>query len=113
MDTLYIPVGPDERSLRLLEIDQMAFIYNEAKTSLVLDAELMATVPDTKLPSTEACENDARTRLNSPRKLSLEARAHIVCSVWMCRSWTLQEGGLPATFAVQFMDNAVVLGRRS
>lgn len=80
MDTLCILVGPDERSLRRIQIVKMVSIYQGAMTSLVLDAELMATVPDIKLPSTEDRE---------PRRLSLEARARIACGVWMRRSWTL------------------------
>jgi len=31
----------------------------------------------------------------------------------MCRSWTLQEGELPGTITVQFLDRAVVFGRAS
>lgn len=89
----------------------MASIYKYALTSLVLDAELMATIPYAEIPSTETWENDANTSSNPPKRLSLEARARIACSVWMCRSWTLQEGELPATIAVQFVDSAVVLGK--
>ncbi|KAF2011119.1 hypothetical protein BU24DRAFT_472277 [Aaosphaeria arxii CBS 175.79] len=113
MDTLCIPVGPDEYSLRLVQIDKMASIYKRAMTSLVLDAELMATVSDDNFPSAEPHDVDTRMCRNISRELSLEARARLTCSVWMCRSWTLQEGELPATIAVQFLDNSVVLGRTS
>ena len=35
--------------------------------------------------------------------------AHIVASVWMCRSWTLQEGVLSPECAIQFQDKTVIL----
>ena len=97
MDTLCIPVGLEKQSLRLIQINNMASIYKGAISSLVLDAELMATKIDA---------------VESPW-LSTELRARIACSTWMCRSWTLQEGQLPPTITIQFLDNAIVLGRSS
>lgn len=75
----------------------MASIYKGAISSLVLDAELMATKID----------------VVEPPWLNVEIRARIACSIWMCRSWTLQEGQLPPTITIQFLDNAIVLGRSS
>ena len=97
MDTLCIPVGPEEQSLKLLQINKMASIYKGAISSLVLDAELMAT----------------RIDVVEPSWLSVELRARIACSTWMCRSWTLQEGQLPPTITIQLLDDAIVLGRSS
>lgn len=101
MDTLCIPLGQDERALRLTQIDKMASIYKGAISSLVLDAELMAT---------ELKTIKERNMVTTDRRLSIESRARIACSVWMSRCWTLQEGQLPRTIAVQFLDNAIVLG---
>ena len=70
MDTLCIPVGREEQSLGLVQIDKMASIYVGARSSLVLDAELMATKINVD---------------NSPR-LSVDLRARIACSSWMGRS---------------------------
>lgn len=44
MDTLCIPVGEGISSLELKQIDKMTSIYKGAICSLVLDAELSATV---------------------------------------------------------------------
>ncbi|KAH7078404.1 hypothetical protein FB567DRAFT_533844 [Paraphoma chrysanthemicola] len=100
MDTLCIPVGREEMLLRLIQVDKMASIYKGAVTSLVLDAELMATVAGT--------DTDP-----SSRRLSVETRARLSCSVWMSRCWTLQEGELPPTITVQYLNTAVIMGRRS
>lgn len=113
MDTLCIPVRPDERSLRLVQIDKMASIYRFATSSLVLDAELMGTALDCQPLPMDGHGPDDDTSSSSNRRLSLESRARIACSVWMSRSWTLQEGELPLNIAIQFLDRAVVLGRTS
>lgn len=54
MDTLYIPVGKGEWSLKLAQIDKMTSIYKGAISSLVLDAELMATRLEAEPVSLEA-----------------------------------------------------------
>ena len=112
MDTLCIPTGRDEWSLRLAQIDKMASIYKGAVSSLVLDAELMSTTLYCELESSHD-HNDRGTIVDEPWRLGLEARACIACSAWMSRSWTLQEGQLPRTIAIQFLDDIVVFGRRS
>ncbi|KAH7112955.1 hypothetical protein B0J11DRAFT_542350 [Dendryphion nanum] len=79
-DTLCIPVKKEHEKLRDLSIDNMASIYAGANAVLVLDRELMNTKP-----------------------VSLqECLARITCSVWMCRSWTLQEGILAHRCLFQF-----------
>ena len=71
MDTLCIPVGPNETSLRLTQIDKMASIYKGALCSLVLDAELMATVLRTERMSIKERDGD-RTIVRESPILSLE-----------------------------------------
>lgn len=74
MDSLCIPVGPGEWILGLTQIDKMASIYEGAISSLVLDAEPMATVPYFKYRSIEVPEETESLRL------SIETRARVVCS---------------------------------
>jgi len=69
-DTLCIPVQPEHSDLRDRCIDSMASIYAGSDRVFVLDKELMS------IPS---------------NKDSAETLYRIACSVWMCRSWTLQE----------------------
>ncbi|KAJ4366755.1 hypothetical protein N0V95_000084 [Ascochyta clinopodiicola] len=87
MDTLCIPVGEEHKNLRKTAINQMASIYAAAVQELVLDAELMQ------------CEADAGA--------ALEMLARVVCSAWMTRSWTLQEGVLARECVFQFKDRAI------
>ena len=124
MDTLCIPINP--LSLKLAQIDKMASIYKGAISSLVLDAELMAMALDAGLVSLCAHDNHEHAEgergveelgseeiaVKAPR-LNAGSRARLACSVWMSRSWCLQEGELPLSIAVQFLDGAMLLGRRS
>ncbi|KAF2621805.1 hypothetical protein BU25DRAFT_415814 [Macroventuria anomochaeta] len=84
MDTLCIPVHPEHEPLRKKAINQMASIYAAAVQELVLDAELMQ------------CEAGTGA--------ALETLARVVCSAWMTRSWTLQEGVLARECVFQFKD---------
>lgn len=68
----------------------MASIYAEARRVLVLDSELTAT----KFTDVESL------------------LAHIVCSVWMCRSWTLQEGLLAKGCTFQLANGLYTLEMR-
>lgn len=77
----------------MTQIDKMASIYKGAISCLVLDAELMAT----------------KLTLLGSRKLAPLSHARIAYSVWMSRSWTIQEGQLPPNIAIQFLDVQVVL----
>jgi hypothetical protein len=92
MDTLCIPVGEREQSYRLAQIDNMSSIYKGATWGLLLDAELMSISYSRSQP---------------------DVHSLLACSIWMTRSWTLQEGKLPSQLAIQFHDCIVVLGRRS
>ena len=89
MDTLCIPVGSEHEHLRKKAIGQMASIYAAAVQELVLDAELMQH---------EAANGAA-----------LETLSRVVCSAWMTRSWTLQEGVLARECVFQFKDCAIDL----
>ena len=84
MDTLLIPVGEANASLRNKAIQSMALVYARAKNVLVLDAELQNI---------------------SLQDIPLEqASAHVLCSSWMTRCWTLQEACLSGNWVVQFKD---------
>lgn len=110
-----------------MQIDKMASIYKGATTSLVLDAELLAATMLTEAISDETphgMHRQSLLRRGAPsgermvsskpqRRLNLESRARLACSVWMSRSWCLQEGELPPTIAVQFKNDAAILGRLS
>ncbi|KAI1771127.1 hypothetical protein F4818DRAFT_445457 [Hypoxylon cercidicola] len=107
MDTLCIPPGakPQHMALRLSQIDKMSSIYKGAALTLVLDHELMQT---------ESYFSSTRSgREGSGISLSAETRARIASSVWMRRSWTLQEGQLPPKVAIKFKNDIVLMGRMS
>ena len=81
-DTLCIPVKEEHVDLKNRSIETMNSIYAGAKRVLVLDAELMAT-----------------DSINTEQSL-----ARVICSLWMCRSWTLQEGILANKCVFQFAN---------
>ncbi|KAH7345822.1 hypothetical protein BKA66DRAFT_554927 [Pyrenochaeta sp. MPI-SDFR-AT-0127] len=86
MDTLCIPVKPEDAQLRRISINTMASIYAGAHTTLVLDSELLKTPSDTP-----------------------DCLARIICSVWMRRSWTLQEALLSPQCKIQFKGNRAII----
>ena len=88
-DTLCIPVKEEHADLKNRSIDTMNSIYAGAKRVLILDAELMAT-----------------ESINTEQSL-----ARVICSIWMCRSWTLQEGILANKCVFQFA-NKMHIARR-
>lgn len=75
IDTICIPRGQAAARFRRMALDRMSIPYQLASTVLVLDAELCHT----ELPSTGS-----------------EAIFRLICSNWMRRLWTLQEGILGA-----------------
>jgi hypothetical protein len=76
-----------------MSIDMMASIYAAASSVLVLDSELMS------LEISELSRTDLF--------------AHILSSVWMCRSWTLQEVVLSTECAIQFKDSTFELSEHN
>lgn len=84
MDTLCIPVGDENALLRADAINKMDLIYAGARDVLVLDPELQQ-IPLEGLPQEEIS-------------------AHILCSPWMTRCWTLQEARLSSNWYAQFAD---------
>ncbi|KAL8965156.1 MAG: hypothetical protein Q9183_004000, partial [Haloplaca sp. 2 TL-2023] len=84
MDTLCIPVHPEYKDLRKKAIDNMAVIYAAAERCLVLDPEL---------------QNISMKGLST-----LQVNAHVLCSVWLTRSWTFQEARLSRAWFAQFAD---------
>ncbi|KAI0527724.1 hypothetical protein F5B22DRAFT_582065 [Xylaria bambusicola] len=107
MDTLCIPVRPEDTSLCLTQINNMASIFKGVTSSLVLDAELMTTSINTKPLFPKSTHVTDHGRIS----LSTKVRAQIACSVWMPRCWTFQEGQLPPLLAIAFINSMVVLGR--
>lgn len=84
MDTLCIPVGEANASLRTKSIRMMDLIYAGAESCLVLDPELQ-NIKIKELPEEQ---------LN----------VHVQCSAWMSRCWTLQEARLSREWYAQFAD---------
>ncbi|KAJ1332044.1 hypothetical protein MN608_05510 [Microdochium nivale] len=99
MDTLCIPVAAEALSWKLAQIERMSSIYKGAVSGLVLDAELMAT------PFRSERSGDGSRRA----KVSVEVYARILCSIWMTRSWTYQDGLLPECLAIQFFNTTYML----
>ncbi|KAL9027239.1 MAG: hypothetical protein Q9196_004213, partial [Gyalolechia fulgens] len=84
MDTLCIPVDLEHRDLRLKAIGNMALTYAAAERCLVLDPELQHI---------------------SMKGLELiQLNAHVLCSLWLTRSWTFQEATLSRAWYAQFAD---------
>lgn len=85
LDTLCVPVGKENSSVRKSAIRQMGDIYRQADRVLVLDSFIQ------KLPrETDIIEKYLRLHLSN----------------WHHRLWTLQEGQLGKTLFFQFQDGA-------
>lgn len=87
MDTFCIPVGHQHKDLGKACIDKMGLVYAGAKFVLVLDHEL--------------------ERLKHQDLHPTQIFGHILCSTWMERAWTLNEGCLGRTCLFQFSDGTV------
>lgn len=70
IDTICVPRADEDVKFRHMALAQMAATYKESTVVLVLDAELYHT----------------------SRRTSVEAIIRLLCSSWMRRLWTLQEG---------------------
>jgi hypothetical protein len=88
MDTLCIPVGEQHAVWRARSINNMARIYAQATSMLVLDDSLSRSFP--------ASDNE------------LEVDARILCSPWMSRAWTLQEVALGLNRYVQVSGGRLI-----
>jgi hypothetical protein len=88
MDTLCIPIGSENSAWRSHTINNMAAIYVQAQSMLVLDESLRSNFP---LGEDE-----------------LEQDAQILCSPWMSRAWTLQEAALGLNRYIQAKDNKLI-----
>src|SRR6187551_2408176 len=97
MDTLCIPVGvagdaadvaSDIGHLKQTAIDKMAVTYAGASAVLVLDSELQQRSISADVPD-------------------VEMLSRIVCSTWMWRCWTLQEGAMARSAYIQCSNGAV------
>jgi hypothetical protein len=87
MDTLCVPVKHEDIEIRKKAIDDMASIYAGARIVQVFDSGLMNLF--------------GRSNFVLP----------ITSSVWMCRSWTLQEGILAPKCVFKFADGYVFATR--
>ncbi|KAK5080612.1 hypothetical protein LTR05_008557, partial [Lithohypha guttulata] len=85
LNTLCIP--SQEGLLKTKAIGTMAYVYTKAASVLVVDPEL-AMLESRSLPK----------ELWSPA---------LLCSPWMARSWTLQEGALAVSLTLRFADRVV------
>ncbi|KAG5973860.1 hypothetical protein E4U55_000231 [Claviceps digitariae] len=85
LDTLCCPIEPQAK---LISLARIADVYRKAHHVLVLDTSLTAFKYDASHPA------------------ELLVRA-FVCSPWMRRLWTLQEGALGRALQMQFADRAV------
>lgn len=82
IDTLCVPVRKAHKPFRTQAIRSMDLIYAGAENTLVLDSELQ------------------QISQTSQEQMS----AHVLCSSWMARCWTLQEARLSQRCYVQFAD---------
>ncbi|KAL8906272.1 MAG: hypothetical protein Q9171_006332, partial [Xanthocarpia ochracea] len=84
MDTLCIPVHPEDRPLRIKAINNMNLIYAAAERCLVIDPELQ--------------------QISMKGLSSIQTNAHVLCSTWLTRSWTFQEARLSRAWYARFAD---------
>ena len=84
MDTLCIPVGEENSHLRAKAINSMALVFAGAQDVLVLDPELQ--------------------KIHRAGLTQEQLNTHVLCSPWMSRCWTLQEGRLSMKWYAQFAD---------
>lgn len=91
LDTLCIPSGGGEaaKTAKAIAISRMSLIFSEATAVMILDKEIQKiNIGDTTFPQT---------------------LAHILCSSWMMRCWTLREASMAENAYVQFRDKRMPL----
>ncbi|KAF4625026.1 hypothetical protein G7Y89_g13142 [Cudoniella acicularis] len=89
IDTLCIPVDPEYSHLRTQAINSMAQIYASAGSIIILNHELL--------------------QLRRQEMPALSISAYVICSGWMSRCWTFQEGPLANKWLVLFEDGVVCI----
>lgn len=108
LDTVCVPVQPEDADVRKMAISSMAAIYEDAHSVLVLDEGLMRT----RLRSTEGAVGtgslDTQIRGQPPFRQK-QLVLSLLFSDWWRRLWTLQEGVLPDYLFVAFADFSVFL----
>ncbi|KAE9378363.1 hypothetical protein N431DRAFT_176519 [Stipitochalara longipes BDJ] len=92
IDTLCIPVDPRYKHLRIQAINSMAQIYASAQSIVILDHELQ--------------------QLRYQEMSNSTIFAYMLCSAWMSRCWTFQEGALAKDWLVQFADGLCCIDDR-
>ncbi|RVX70522.1 hypothetical protein B0A52_05173 [Exophiala mesophila] len=106
LDTICVPVKPEDVDIRKMAISSMASIYEEAHSVLVLDEGLMNT---SLHPSEDAVKIRALNRQSKPPFSPKQLVFSLLFSDWWRRLWTLQEGVLPDYLFVAFADFSVFL----
>ncbi|PMD15116.1 hypothetical protein NA56DRAFT_754346 [Hyaloscypha hepaticicola] len=110
LDTLCIPADKAHKDVRYKAINMMDSIYSDASEVLVLDAELQNICggKDTVLGRGEGLIHHCTQALDVPRRDRLSGiLAHMLCSNWMRRAWTLQENMLTRNYLFQLWNGMV------
>lgn len=91
LDTLCIPAGegPGVKVAKGIAINKMSVIFSEATAVMVLDQELQ--------------------KIDVKGMSFANTLAHVLCSAWMMRCWTLREASLANNAFVQFRDERMPL----
>jgi hypothetical protein len=106
IDTICVPVRPENANLRKKAISNMAQVYEQALQVLVLDEALMRTslqAPSVNLKESFRARGDEIIRQK-------ELVMCVLFSDWWRRLWTLQEGLLTNSLCVLFREGIVNLG---
>jgi hypothetical protein len=112
LDTLCIPSGDTFSDLRKQSINEMDLVYAGANQVLVLDAELEELTTKTQILNVKQRKHGVSlssimtTILVPHYDDALRVAAHIFRCTWMTRSWTLQEGSLSRSCAIQLQSCA-------
>lgn len=107
IDTICVPVRPENANLRKKAISNVAQVYEQALQVLVLDEALMRTSlkadPSVNMKESFRARGDEIIRQK-------ELVMCILFSDWWRRLWTLQEGLLTNSLCVLFREGIVNLG---